>query len=100
MTDAEYKNLKSQIVISSWGGMRRANPYAFTEQGVAIHGAAAGTTKTENRFSYGSVNRTRYAGLYAGLWYNLNRGCLGTVQTFKEVPRKLLFIVSSGSNFL
>jgi hypothetical protein len=28
--------LKSQIVISSWGGPRRANPYAFTEQGVAM----------------------------------------------------------------
>ena len=29
-------NLKSQIVISSWGGLRRARPYAFTEQGVAM----------------------------------------------------------------
>jgi len=28
--------LKSQIVISSWGGSRRAKPYAFTEQGVAM----------------------------------------------------------------
>ncbi len=28
--------MKSQIVISSWGGMRRAIPYAFTEQGVAM----------------------------------------------------------------
>jgi phage regulator Rha-like protein len=27
--------LKSQFVISSWGGSR-ANPYAFTEQGVAM----------------------------------------------------------------
>ena len=34
--DDEYKNLKSQIVTSSWGGIRRANPYAFTEQGVAM----------------------------------------------------------------
>jgi hypothetical protein len=31
----ELGNLKSQIVISSWGG-RRARPYAFTEQGVAM----------------------------------------------------------------
>ena len=31
----EMKNLKSQFVISSWGGIR-ANPYAFTEQGVAM----------------------------------------------------------------
>ena len=32
----EYKNLKSQIVTSSWGGARRARPYAFTEQVVAM----------------------------------------------------------------
>jgi len=36
LTDEEFQNLKSQIVISSWGGSRRANPYAFTEQGVAM----------------------------------------------------------------
>ncbi len=32
----EFTNLKSQFVISSWGGMRRSTPYAFTEQGVAM----------------------------------------------------------------
>lgn len=32
----EFQNLKSQFVISSWGGLRRAVPYAFTEQGVAM----------------------------------------------------------------
>jgi hypothetical protein len=31
----EFANLKSQIVTSSWGGLRTA-PYAFTEQGVAM----------------------------------------------------------------
>src|SRR5579863_9330485 len=36
LTDTEFKNLKSQIVTSSWGGLRRATPYAFTEQGVAM----------------------------------------------------------------
>ena len=36
LSDAEFANLKSQIVTSSWGGMRRALPYAFTEQGVAM----------------------------------------------------------------
>ena|SRR5579862_3326041 len=36
LSDAEFRLLKSQIVISSWGGMRRAVPYAFTEQGVAM----------------------------------------------------------------
>ncbi len=32
----EFENLKSQFVTSSWGGLRRANPYAFTEQGIAM----------------------------------------------------------------
>lgn len=36
LANEEFENLKSQIVISSWGGARRARPYAFTEQGVAI----------------------------------------------------------------
>ena len=36
LSNAEYEILKSQFAISSWGGARRANPYAFTEQGVAM----------------------------------------------------------------
>ena len=36
LTNQEFANLKSQIVTSSWGGVRRAKPYAFTEQGVAM----------------------------------------------------------------
>ena len=36
LTSEEFGNLKSQIVTSSWGGVRRALPYAFTEQGVAM----------------------------------------------------------------
>jgi hypothetical protein len=36
LNEEEFNALKSQIVISSWGGMRRANPYVFSEQGVAM----------------------------------------------------------------
>ena len=36
LTSEEFNNLKSQFVTSSWGGPRRALPYAFTEQGVAM----------------------------------------------------------------
>ncbi len=36
LSEKEFADLKSQIVISSWGGLRRATPYAFTEQGVAM----------------------------------------------------------------
>lgn len=35
LTNQEFENLKSQIVTSSWGGIRKM-PYAFTEQGVAM----------------------------------------------------------------
>ncbi|HZF01758.1 MAG TPA: ORF6N domain-containing protein [Methylomirabilota bacterium] len=35
LTAEEWENLKSQFVISSWGGVRTP-PYAFTEQGVAM----------------------------------------------------------------
>ena len=36
LSNEEFANLKSQFVTSSWGGLRRAAPYAFTEQGVAM----------------------------------------------------------------
>ncbi len=36
LSKKEFENLKSQFVTSSWGGARRALPYAFTEQGVAM----------------------------------------------------------------
>jgi hypothetical protein len=36
LTATEAALLKSQSVISSWGGARRAEPYAFTEQGVSM----------------------------------------------------------------
>jgi len=36
LTPDEHRILKSQSVTSSWGGARRALPYAFTEQGVAM----------------------------------------------------------------
>jgi hypothetical protein len=36
LSEAEFRILKSQFVTSNWGGLRRAAPYAFTEQGVAM----------------------------------------------------------------
>lgn len=35
LNDVEFKNLRSQIVTSNWGGQRYL-PYAFTEQGIAM----------------------------------------------------------------
>ena len=36
LTLEEFSALKSQIVTSSWGGLRRALPYAFTEHGILM----------------------------------------------------------------
>jgi hypothetical protein len=36
LTRREFENLKSQFVTSSWGGIRRSTPYAFTQEGVAM----------------------------------------------------------------
>ena len=36
LNDKEHEILKSQFATSSWGGARRANLHAFTEQGVAM----------------------------------------------------------------
>ena len=36
LSAVEFKSLKSQIVTSSWGGLRRAARHVFTEQGVAM----------------------------------------------------------------
>lgn len=35
LNDDEFENLRSQIVMTSWGG-RRTAPYAFTEQGISM----------------------------------------------------------------
>ena len=45
LNEQEFANLKSQIVISSWGGIRRATPYAFTEQGVAMLSSVLRSTR-------------------------------------------------------
>lgn len=36
LTRKEFDNLKSQSVTSSWGGARRALPYAFSEHGILM----------------------------------------------------------------
>lgn len=41
----EFSNVKSQSVISRWGGLRRAAPYAFTEQGIAMLASVLRSTR-------------------------------------------------------
>jgi hypothetical protein len=44
----EFANLKSQFVTSSWGGLRRALPYAFSEQGVAMLSSVLNSERAVN----------------------------------------------------
>jgi hypothetical protein len=48
LTSEEFDNLKSQFVTSSWGGLRRALPYAFTEQGAAMLSTVLNSNRAVN----------------------------------------------------
>lgn len=58
LNDEEFRSLKSQIVTSSWGGLRRVAPYAFTEQGVAM----LSTVLRGKRSILGNIESTRAVG--------------------------------------
>jgi hypothetical protein len=66
LTPEDIANLRCQIGISSWGG-RRALPYAFTEQGVAM---LSSVLSSDKRCSGGrvvrdsSLDRSRHGCLY------------------------------------
>ena len=45
ITEEEAKILKSQIVMSSWGGRRRSMPRAFTQEGVAMLSSVLRSTR-------------------------------------------------------
>ena len=51
LNDEEWDNLKSQFVISRWGGVRKL-PYAFTELGVAMLSSVL-TSKTAIQINMG-----------------------------------------------
>ncbi len=52
----EFANVKSQFVTSSWGGLRRATPYAFTEHGVAMLSSVLNSSREEG---------SRFGGIFA-----------------------------------
>jgi hypothetical protein len=45
LTKQEHDNLKSQFATSSWGGARRARPYAFTEHGAVMAASVLNTDR-------------------------------------------------------
>ena len=52
----EWEILKSQIVISSWGGTRKL-PFAFTEQGLAIMRAFVAVRQLVSAFPVNDITR-------------------------------------------
>jgi hypothetical protein len=58
LTQEEVENLRSQIVISSWGG-RRHLPYAFTEQGVAMLSGVLRSERADSSAPSDSRSRRR-----------------------------------------
>ena len=55
LTEQEFDHLKSQIVISSWGGLRRAYPYAFTEQGAAMRSSVVRNERARAPIGHGTM---------------------------------------------
>jgi len=49
LTKEEFSNLRSQFVISSQGRLRRAAPYAFTEQGVAMLSSLLNNSRAQEK---------------------------------------------------
>jgi len=69
LTPAEFKNLRSQIATSSWGGTRYP-PFAFTEHGVAMLSSVLNSPKaiqTNIAIVKAFISLRRYALTYAEL---------------------------------
>ena len=68
LSDEEWDNLKSQFVISRWGGIRKL-PYAFTELGVAMlssvlsRGTKKGKLTTSHLYNPVPLLRSRPGGV-------------------------------------
>ena len=72
----EFRTLKSQFVTSSWGGMRRATPYAFTEQGNCDGFLSRMLTSRASSGSWNvstTANSRPYSRRFASSWGRLRR---------------------------
>jgi len=88
----EFQNLKSQFVTSSWGGMRRAVPYAFTEQGVAMLSSVLSSSRAVQvniAIMRAFVNLRRIVDAHQGLAEQLS--CLEKKVTRQDKKIRLIF---------
>ena len=59
LTDAEFANLRSQIVTSSWGG-RRHLPFAFTEYGTVMSASVLNSPAAVQMSGFAKEKRDAY----------------------------------------
>lgn len=96
LTNREFDNLMSQIVISSWGGTRKL-PYAFTEHGVTM---LAGILRSEKAIEINIqivrafIALRQYAIGYAELNRKLEAFMLETNMQFSDIYNALTEMAS------
>ena len=91
LSNDEFEILKSQIVISSWGG-RRTNPYAFTEQGVAMLSAVLRSdtaVKVSIQIMNAFVAMRRFLVSYAQIFQRLDSLETWKIETDAKMERVL-----------
>lgn len=96
LNQEEWKNLRSQIATSSWGGSRYT-PFAFTEQGVAMLASVLNSPKAiEINISIvrAFVTLRQYALGYAELNQKLETFMIETNMQFNEVYQALTELAS------
>ncbi|MBN1227408.1 MAG: ORF6N domain-containing protein [Deltaproteobacteria bacterium] len=101
LTADEFSDLKSQIVISSWGGARRSRPYAFTEQGVAMLSSVLKSKRAVEvnvqimrvfvRLRKMAITQKEFALRLAGLEQKIGRHD-GHIQAIFEAIRQLMVV--------
>jgi hypothetical protein len=91
LTNLEFENLISQIVTSSWGGVRKL-PFAFTEHGVAM---LAGVLRSEKAIEINIqivrafIALRKYALGYAELNQKLESFMIETNMQFNDIYQAL-----------
>ncbi len=96
LTNKEFDNLMSQIVISSWGGTRKL-PYAFTEHGITMLASVLRSEKAIEiniQIVRAFIALRQYALGYAELNQKLETFMLETNMQFSDIYQALTEIAS------
>lgn len=89
LLQSEFKNLRSQIVTSSWGGIRYM-PLAFTEQGIAMLSGILNSKRAINiniHIMRTFVKLRELTAIHKDIFKNLNRLTIKQVSTDKRIDK-------------